>query len=300
MPNLRLNHPCALLLSLYFDLPRRAGILGILGMTAGLTTACVVSVHDGDWDGSPEACYEHYEDCLDDAWPFGAEAIGACETLLESCLEDCGTEGDDSGSGSTGATGGSSDGDGGDSGDGGDAGDGDSEGGDPPPRADEGGDGDGDPDTGTETETDTGTSSGDGDGDGPNPECFDLHAACVAAAETIQDIEACEALFDNCIDPGPCDEPGCEEPGCPQAELDACVDVYAGCAAAAETEVEVLACAAEFDACIAQFDVSLCLPNYDDALVLECLEQHELCIACADDASEIDACKVTFDNCLEG
>lgn len=281
MRNLLLNHPTASLFSLHLGWPRRAGIL----LTLGLTTACVVSVHDGDWDGSPEACYEHYEDCLEEAWPFGDHAVDACEHLLDSCVEneDTGTEGGDSDDAADAS---------GDSADSADGGDGD------PSRADEGGDGDGDPDP--DTETDTGSSTGDGDGDGPNPECFDLHAACVAAAETIQDIEACEALFDNCIDPGPCDEPGCEEPGCPQAELDVCVDTYAGCASAAETEAEVLVCAAEFDVCIEQFDVSLCLPNYDDALVLECLEQHELCIACADDASEIDACKVTFDNCLEG
>jgi hypothetical protein len=280
MANLRLIHPSALMFSLHLGLPRRAGMLGILGLSAGLTTACVVSIGD---DSSPDACYEHYEDCLEDAWPFGAHAIDACENLLDSCLEDCSKDSDTSGSAD------SDDADADDSDDG-DSGDGD------PPRAEEGGDGDGDPDT----ETDTDTGDGDGDGDGPNPECFDLHAACVDAAQTIQDVEACEALFDNCIDPGPCDEPGCEEPGCPQAELDACVDTYAGCAAAAETEVEVLDCATDFDACIAQFDVSLCLPNYDDALVLECLEQHELCTACADDASEIDACKATFDNCLEG
>jgi hypothetical protein len=280
MRNLPLNHPIASLFSLHRGWPRRPGMLGILGIATGLTTACVVSVGADD---SPDACYEHYEDCLEEAWPFGSDAIDACEHLLDSCLEDCGTEGGNTG------------GDSADSGDGDDSGSADSGDGD-------GGDGDGDPDSepDPDPETETESTTGDGDGDGPNPECFDLHAACVGAAVTIQDVEACEALFDNCIDPGPCEEPGCEEPGCPQAELDACVDTYAACATAAETEVEVLGCASEFDVCIAQFDVSLCLPNYDDALVLECLDQHELCIACADDASEIDACKATFDNCLEG
>jgi hypothetical protein len=281
MRNLPLNHPSSSLLSLHLGRLRRAGILGILGIATGLASACVVSVGD-DWDGSPEACYEHYEDCLDDAWPFGSDAIDACQNLLDSCIEDCGTEGGDPDTGgSSGGSGSSSEGDSG-SADSGDGGDGDSGG------ADEGGDGD--PETGMET----------GVGDGPDPACFQLHATCVAAAQTIQDIEACEALFDNCIDPGPCDEPGCEEPGCPQADLDACVDAYAGCAQAAETAADVLVCAGDFDACIAQFDVSLCLPSYDDGLVLECLTQHELCIACADDADEIEACKSTFDNCLEG
>ena len=294
MANLLLPyHPSALLVSLRF------GLIGLLGISAGV--ACVVTVGDDDWDDEgPEACYEHYDDCLDGAWPFGEKAIEACEHGLDSCLEESGTEGDgdDDGNSSSSDDGSNDDGNSGaddgasSSDDGGSSDDGDV------PRADTGGD-DGDPtgDSGDTGETET---TGDGDGDGPNPECFDLHAECVAAAETIQDIEACEALFDNCVDPGPCDEPGCEEPGCPQEDLDACVDAYAGCAATAETEDDVIDCAADFDSCIAQFDVSLCLPNYDDALVLECLEQHELCIACADDASEIDACKVTFDNCLEG
>lgn len=276
MRNLPLNHPTASLFSLYLGWPRRAGmlgLLGLLGMGTGLTTACVVSVGD-DWDDSPEACYEHYEDCLEDAWPFGSHAIDACENLLDSCLEDCGTEGGHSDSGAASA-------DSGDSGDGDDSDSADSD--------DGGDDGNGE----TETETDT------GDGDGPDPACFELHATCVAAAQTIQDIDACEALFDNCIDPGPCEEPGCEEPGCPQADLDACVDTYAGCAQAAQSADDVLACAGDFDACIAQFDVSLCLPSYDDQLVLECLTQHDLCTACADDAAEIAACKSTFDNCLE-
>jgi hypothetical protein len=270
MRNLLLNPPTVSLLSLHLGWPRLAGLL-----TLGMATACVVSVGD-DWDGSPQACYEHYEDCLDDAWPFGDSAIDACENLLDSCIEDCSNEDNDSQ-----AEGTSSSGDSGNSDDGDDGDDGDDDG------------GDGDPETGTDTESET------GDGDGPDPACFDLHATCVAAAQTIQDVEACEALFDNCIDPGPCDEPGCEEPGCPQAELDACVDSYAGCAQAAETPQDVLACAGDFDDCIAQFDVSLCLPNYDDQLVLECLAQHELCTACADDAGEIAACKSTFDNCLE-
>ena len=64
--------------------------------------------------------------------------------------------------------------------------------------------------------------------------CFEIHAECVAQAETIQDIEACEALFDNCIDPGPCESEECE-PGCPQEALDACVASYAGCVDAAMT-----------------------------------------------------------------
>ena len=146
--------------------------------------------------------------------------------------------------------------------------------------------------------------SGDGDsGDGdsgdedPDAACFALHANCVAEATTIQDVEACEGLFDNCIDPGPCHE--CPEPGCPQEQLDGCVATYASCAAAAIHSEDVLVCEADFDACIGGFDVSLCLPNYDDELVAACLEQHDLCVACADDADALAACMTTFDNCLE-
>jgi hypothetical protein len=74
---------------------------------------------------------------------------------------------------------------------------------------------------------------------------------------------------------------------------------YAGCAAAASSEAEVLVCADMFDTCIAQFDVSMCLPNYDETLVQVCLEQHSLCTACADTDEELAACQATFDNCLE-
>ncbi len=245
-----------------FRFPLRASALGLL---AGLASACVVSVHDGWWDAQEE-CYDNYDDCMDEG-PGGAEV---CEVLLSSCLEAC-----DGGNGN-----GADD----------DAPSGDDEN---PPPADtgdgDGGDGDGDT---------SGDGDGDGDGDSPDPACFAIHATCVAEAQTIQDIEACEALFDNCIDPGPCESEQCE-PGCPQAQLDACVGSYADCAAAAMTAEEVLACEAEFDGCIAEFDVGLCLPNYGDDLVLECLAQHDLCVACADDADELAACKSAFDNCLE-
>jgi hypothetical protein len=161
MRNLLLNPPTVSLLSLHLGWPRLAGLL-----TLGMATACVVSVGD-DWDGSPQACYEHYEDCLDDAWPFGDSAIDACENLLDSCIEDCSNEDNDSQ-----AEGTSSSGDSGNSDDGDDGDDGDDDG------------GDGDPETGTDTESET------GDGDGPDPACFDLHATCVAAAQTIQYVEA--------------------------------------------------------------------------------------------------------------
>jgi hypothetical protein len=240
-----------------------------LGLLAGLASACVVTIGD-DWGDSIAECYDEFGDCMDDI--DGPSEIAACEALLDNCLEACDREhgaGDDTGDGSD------------HPGDGDD--DSDSDTGQP-------GDGDGDPPQPAED-------GGDGDGDGPDPACFEIHAACIEAAQTIQDVEACNALFDNCVEPVPCDS--CEEPGCPQAELDACVSDYADCAEQATTAEDVLACEGMFDVCIGQFDVELCLPNYDDDLVTACLEQHGLCVACADSPEAIAACKSTFDNCLE-
>lgn len=276
-------HPSLLLSWLRRGPKLRSGVpvrVALLGLASGLSTACVISVNDGHSDGDgPEACFERYDDCFEEALPFGSDAIDACGATLDACLE-----ASEQAEGETG----------------GDPGDGGSDSGDPPGDSDSDSGHDSDGDSG-DSDGDSGHGDGDGDGDepGPDPACFELHAACVAEAMTIQDIEACEALFDNCIDPGPCESPECEEPGCPQDELDACVVEYAGCAAAAESEDEVLACEDMFDVCIAQFDASACLPNYDDELVDACLEQHGLCIACADDADEIAACQATFDNCLE-
>ena len=298
---------------------------GLLGAVAGLASACVISVGGDDWGGDPDECFDEYGDCMDDA--ESPAEIEACDVELDSCLDACG-KGDDDGQG-WGETGGDGDPDSGDgdsddpdtgdsdgpdtgnSGDGdGDSGDGDSDTGDSgdgdgdypgdgdgdedPPHSTTGGDGDGDENPPHAT---TG-GDGDGDGDGIDPACFDILAACVDAAETIQDIDACEALFDNCANPPPCEE--CEEPGCPQAELDACVEDYGACADAADTNEEVLACEAGFDDCIGQFDVGLCLPNYDDDLVSVCLGQNHLCVACAEGPEGLAACQGAFENCLEG
>lgn len=237
---------------------RTHGLYGLLGLLAGLASACEITIGDDNWGGSIAECYDEYGDCMDDA--EGPSEIAVCEALLDNCLEACDSEhggGDDTGD------------------------------------TDQPGDGDGDGDGGG-----GGDDGGDGDGDGPDPACFEIHASCIDAAQTIQDVEACDALFDNCIDAGPCES--CEEPGCPQAELDACVSDYADCAEQATTAEDVLACGGMFDTCIAQFDVQLCLPNYDDELVLVCLEQHGLCVDCAETPEAIAACKTTFDNCLEG
>lgn len=288
----------------HFITPRVLLRAHALGLVAGLASACV-SINDGWWGDAQQACFDDYEECVEDIESLADAA--ACEELLDVCLKACDeVAGDDDEHEPPSEDSGSSTADDGDDEDpphtdeGGDGDEGDDpprtdEGGDDddPPRAEEGGDGDGDGGDG-----DGDGDTGDRDGDQPDPACFSIHATCVAEAETLQDIEACETLFDNCIDPGPCESDECE-PGCPQAQLDECVSGYADCAVEALTAEQVLDCAAEFDCCIAEFDVGLCLPNYDDDLLNECLDQHDLCIACADGAEEIAACKVAFDNCLE-
>jgi hypothetical protein len=130
-----------------------------------------------------------------------------------------------------------------------------------------------------------------GDTDGIPPACFDLHANCIEQAQSLADIEACEALFEQCSNPGPC--PGC---GCPELELEACLSEYAECTATATTEIEVDACAAQFDACIHPFADSCEIgenPNLE-----ACLAQHQLCVACADGDEQIAACKAVFDSCM--
>ncbi len=144
---------------------------------------------------------------------------------------------------------------------------------------------------GNESSTTTGqTDAGDGDGEVPQA-CFDLHANCLGQAETLADVEACEALFDQCATPGEC--PMC---GCPEGALEACLADYAGCAEAATSEAEVDACAAEFDVCTLEF-ADLCEvgenPNLD-----QCLAQHGLCVACAETDEQIEACKSVFDSCM--
>src|SRR5690348_18219864 len=56
-----------------------------------------------------------------------------------------------------------------------------------------------------------------------------LFRSCIDGAETLEDVQACEALYDQCENPGECQLPGCG--GCPAAELQACLDNFAECAA---------------------------------------------------------------------
>jgi hypothetical protein len=121
--------------------------------------------------------------------------------------------------------------------------------------------------------------------------CFDLHANCIAQAESLADVEACEALFEQCANPGEC--PMC---GCPEEALDACLSDYADCTDAASSEPEIDECAAQFDACTEPF-ADLCELGENPNLEA-CLAQHELCVACADGDEQIAACKAVFDSCM--
>jgi hypothetical protein len=213
-------------------------------------------------------CDETYEDCLEDAVNEADEQL--CEDEVQSCYEACeagwddeqGGGWDDEGyeddAGTTGA---------------------------------EGGDGDGD----TEGTTDTG--SGDGDGDtGEDPGvCIELFGNCIDAAETIQDVEACEVLYDHCVNPGECPEPEC---GCPAEALEACLSTYAECVALADTPEKVELCAQGFDTCTAPF-ADQC-PVEENPNLDPCLEQHGLCVACADGELQVEACQDVFQACLNG
>lgn len=121
--------------------------------------------------------------------------------------------------------------------------------------------------------------------------CFDLHANCIVQAETLADVEACEALFEQCSNPGEC--PSC---GCPDGALEACLAEYAGCTEAASSEAEVDTCAAQFDACTEPF-ADLCEIGENPNLEV-CLAQHGLCVACAEGDEQIATCQAVFDSCM--
>ncbi len=221
-----------------------------------LSSACVISVHDGGWGSDQDECFDEFGDCMDDA--ESQSEFAACESTLDACIDGGGSHGDEA------------------------EGDGDGDG----PPADSG-DGDGD----VPPHTDSG--SGSDSSSGPDAACFEIYATCIGDAETLQEVEACEVLFDHCANPGEC--PSC---GCPQAELDACLDGFAGCLETVTCQADADACAAEFDACAAQFDFSECQAGYDEATLSACLDQHGLCVACADTPEQLAACTSAFDTCL--
>lgn len=138
----------------------------------------------------------------------------------------------------------------------------------------------------------------DGDGGGaevPSEEiCVSLHKTCVAEADTLAEVLACEALFDHCSEPAEC--PNCHD-ACPEAALDACLEEYGVCVGGASEEVQIEACDLLFGACVADAGADACLPEGDEALDA-CLAEHALCTACADGDAELAACKVVFDACV--
>ncbi|MFV8755443.1 hypothetical protein ACNOYE_33255 [Nannocystaceae bacterium ST9] len=227
--------------------------LALTGSLAG----CVIAIAGCSWLAIHEEdelayCDADYDDCLADAW--SPEDQAWCVAEVQSCYESCGAgweEGDSA--------------------------------------ADEADDRDGEGESGADGAD---TNPGDGDGDGDVPQaCIDLHANCIEQAATLADVEACEALFEQCSNPGEC--PMC---GCPEGELEACLDCYAGCSEAASSEAEIDACAADFDACTAPF-ADLCEVAENPNLEV-CLAQHQLCVACAEGDEQLAACKSVFDSCM--
>jgi hypothetical protein len=136
---------------------------------------------------------------------------------------------------------------------------------------------------------------GDGDSDGGDEDvCIELFGNCIDGAETIQDVEACEALYDQCMNPGECPLPECG--GCPADELAICLDNYAECATLADTPEKVELCAEGFDACTGAFAEECAVeenPNLEP-----CLDQHALCVACADGDEQLAACEDVFESCM--
>ena len=124
--------------------------------------------------------------------------------------------------------------------------------------------------------------------------CIELFGNCIDGAETLEDVEACETLYDQCVNPGECPEPECG--GCPADELDACLQDYAICADIADDPEKVALCAENFDVCTEPF-AEECQVGENPRLE-PCLEQHALCIACADNELQVEACQEVFDVCL--
>ncbi len=261
-------------LRLTLSLRHRLALAGFLGL--GLGSACTIIDHDGD---CAEACNESLFECLEDA--DGPGDLEACDASFDSCME----QGDD------GDWRGDHDDD--------EPGEGDDDG--RSPTDDAGDDGDGD-DAGDGDGDDAGEPRDPGDGgdpvDGPQAACFELHATCVGLATTVADVEACQTLFEQCIEAEQCDD-ACGDPVCPDPEVTACLDIYGACAAQAQDTGALDACAAGFDACVGDVDDSACVPH-DPATVDACLEQHALCTECIDGPQDLWLCQDVFDTCLAG
>lgn len=216
-----------------------------------------------------EVCDDIYEDCMD--WASNEQERQTCRREVEDCYEACDGSWEDEGGDDSVA-------------DEGDSGNGDADAGG------EQGNDDGDSDDGDDG--DAGDDGDDGDTGGDPGVCIDLFANCLGSAEDLADVEACEALFDHCIDPGQCRDCG----GCPTEDLDACLSSYASCSALADTPEKVELCGAAFDTCVAPFAAE-CQVSENPNLGV-CLDQHELCVACAEDDEQLGACQLVFDSCM--
>lgn len=228
-----------------------------------------------------EFCDESYADCIDDA--VSERDKQWCEDDVRLCYEAC--EGQWEADAEDDAQADDADDDAEDGND--DASDEASEGNDDdePPRTEESGESDEGEGEEDEGEGETGEDPG---------VCIDLFSNCLDNAQTLQDVEACEVLFDHCVNPGECPDCG----GCPVEALEACLANYESCASLADTPEKVEACGASFDECTAPFAYECQVeenPNLEP-----CLEQHELCVACAGDDEQLAACQTVFESCVGG
>ena len=231
----------------------------------GAVTGTLLSVSGCFWliewheEDDFEWCDDVYAECLRDAGSDRERQF--CEDDVRYCYESCEGGWDDDGRG--------------------DYGDGDD------------GNDDGNSDDGGSSSDDGSDDSGSSDDGGDPDVCIELFSNCIDAAQTLEDVDACEALYDQCTNPGECPTPGC---GCPADELAACLDHYDECAALADTPEKVELCASGFDTCTAPFADECAVdenPNLEP-----CLDQHELCVACADGDEQLVACQDVFDTCM--
>jgi len=290
------------------------------------------------WDNSGhdyEECYEEYEDCIEE---LPSDLHDVCEEIKNDCLQACapswtgdGSLGDE-GEGTTGAaTSGTSNDDGDETGcprepgsrctgseaTTGGATSADTQGttaGTSGSSSSTESSGTSGAETGTAMDgsgsaTDEPTGTGDDAGESSegedastgsdvNPACFELHLTCVQQATTVAEVEACEALFDQCALAQPCEEE-CEVV-CPDPVLQGCLDAYVGCASGASTVAQEEICAASFDVCAVDVEDDLCLPPYEPEALDPCLEQHALCVECIEDTEDLYLCREVFQACVEG
>lgn len=127
--------------------------------------------------------------------------------------------------------------------------------------------------------------------------CFALHVTCVQRARSIADVDACGALFDQCVIARSCTE-DCSE-ACPSPDLQTCLDAYVGCADTATTAELELGCVTDFETCAGRLTDEHCMPEHAPEVVEPCLAQHALCARCIDDVADLHVCQDVFQACLD-